>query len=807
MRDEELADLPEAFPLRRVSPAWRALAILGVIGLGVLFVILFVTWGALLQARTQAAATFATPAPAMAWAPPVQANAEPDDAAEPADDPGLPYPVREDLRPPELARWPGQRPAGAGGPGRSPRDRFLAKGEEVWKCPKRQFPSEVVVSADGMNIAFVAGDSLVVGPKENPAAVNANMFGGMAAMGGGPVAANPGGPWVFAGQPGQVASLHPAGLPAWSPDSASVYFADANGRIRRYQMAQANLQVLGVTGDSPAPLPPDAQRIAFVRSRPVPKVDAPGSPAAPDPTEVVLADADGGNPRVLVAESRSSWKLPAFSPNGKRLALVSNRGHEGEPVPQWRVFVLDVDAKDPAATLKPLSPPAYQAGPVAWAPDGKAVVYARSQHPLPPDCSDGELGLGNRSIDLFLYDFDAARETRLTRGGGFTSPSIDKDGNLYYLAWTTGKSGTGLYLRQVPLLDARRFAEREPNPAARHAKAWAALLRRSLDAAGVAADADGSRLTPESLAKVDESFRRLYRETFEEEAPQDVTGLDRQQREVQSLSLAKPDRAGVGLVLGAVRGEYLRRHHGAKWNLSKGPLVSTAHKGDAPDKPADGADGESLFGMIANPFQTAAAGAPADDDDDTGLAYPWSLAVIVQHAEGRTLLLTNDPASAQKALKSLADPELAKGADLLKDRKTAAEAEKVLLGVVTRHEQNYRLALHVGKLLYEHRRLTALNKLMQRQCDREPRDARKYNLLGLAFLETDAQRAIGEFRNALRCDLYYGPAYLNLADAYQESGNANAAAACLRRYLQLLPGGPLAADARRRLGPLPEPNQ
>jgi hypothetical protein len=76
--------------------------------------------------------------------------------------------------------------------------------------------------------------------------------------------------------------------------------------------------------------------------------------------------------------------------------------------------------------------------------------------------------------------------------------------------------------------------------------------------------------------------------------------------------------------------------------------------------------------------------------------------------------------------------------------------------------------------------------------------AEKYNLLGLALVDSDRRRAIEAFKNALRCNLGFGAAYLNLADAYLGAPDGAAAKLCLERYLELFPQGELAADARRR---------
>jgi predicted Zn-dependent protease len=164
------------------------------------------------------------------------------------------------------------------------------------------------------------------------------------------------------------------------------------------------------------------------------------------------------------------------------------------------------------------------------------------------------------------------------------------------------------------------------------------------------------------------------------------------------------------------------------------------------------------------------------------------------------LVLTNDAAAANAIVAELSDPELSRAAELLQQGK-AESAEQVFQSLLKqkRHEQNLHLALQIGELLYEAKRLPALQKLTEDQCDRLPHDARKFNLLGLALLEGEPRQAVDAFKNALRCDLRFESAYLNLAQAYQLANDPQSARMCLQRYLAFIPGGVYAADARRRL--------
>jgi tetratricopeptide (TPR) repeat protein len=81
-------------------------------------------------------------------------------------------------------------------------------------------------------------------------------------------------------------------------------------------------------------------------------------------------------------------------------------------------------------------------------------------------------------------------------------------------------------------------------------------------------------------------------------------------------------------------------------------------------------------------------------------------------------------------------------------------------------------------------------------------DSPKYNLLGLAELESNPKEAATHFKTALRYDLNYAPAYLNLSQAYQKLNEVESARWCLLRCLKLMPYGPSAQDARQRLAAL-----
>jgi tetratricopeptide (TPR) repeat protein len=482
------------------------------------------------------------------------------------------------------------------------------------------------------------------------------------------------------------------------------------------------------------------------------------------------------------------------SPDGKRLALVSDQGLEGRTPRRLRVFVMPIEGGKP----EPVSPEAAVVGPVCWTPDGKGLVYARSQDHAPPEgWALPSQGLF-RNLDLYQLHLETKRETRLSRGGGFSAPHVTRDGSLHFLTWALDSQAIHLRLRKMSLADALTLAAEMPDPPPRSAAAWTGLAGDVLKEATLRPEEDGSRVAHEALTRLAATFERHYLERFKTAAPSDVAGLERQRDELRALPLRAETQARLAFILGVVEGEYLRRRHGSRWQLVPGPLFPV----EAPDVATN------PFAYVVSPFHpptpkvTQPPAAPATIRNGT-------LGELLRRAEGRPIVLSNRPAEAVASVAAV--PELAQADALFKAMK-ADEAARLLLGLMKGppHEKNLHLALVVAGMLYEQGRTTELLELMSQQRDLPPNDARKFNMLGIALLtapqmegEPDrARQAIDAFQNAIRCDLRFGPAYFNLAQAYVRAQERGAARLCLFRYLQLEPQGPFVADAQRRLAEL-----
>ncbi len=757
-------DLPPRKRPAGVGGGWRVAAIVFGALTGVFALFLVLVSLALVNRPRPFPPPPPQPQPFFKQLPAPAGNAAKDDDPDKGDPQKLPYPLAQDLRPAgSVPHVPGE-PAAKAEP--TAREEFLRTGSVVWSSDEPSPPRAVVVSPDGKAIAYAGPQGVMVGSPRVPLSVP------------GTEPAAP--PQRGAPAGGGLAVAEPAGALSWSATGKAVYWAAADGRVGVIPPDGGPVEIIdGARARWAMAVPPNDERLVLVRELARPKVEAPLRSYPADPSEVVVFDRKKKATHILIPLGTAVWRAPAVSPDGKRLALISDTGHEGEWQGLWRVFVIDLDGGVP----KPLTPPAARCGSVCWAPDGKALVYERgavtNEANYPTDAF---------RTNLFEVDIATGREAPLTAGAEFASPSVSTAGDLYCVATTRQGAAEHVELVRLPRDKAREFAAKQ-RPARHNAKEWTALAVAALQDAGLPADAKAPALDEARVKKLAASFADDYRKRFGGVLPDTAAGLDRLRAETRALNLPPAERRRVALVLGAAEGEYLCRKHRARWALEKptGPPLA--------DPKID-----ELFRTVVNPFHDFWG--DGDEDLDDGPVFGGLTAALSQ-AEGRPLVLAHD--ATVRTHVAAADPDLARGTALLKEGR-ADEADRVLLEMTKRHAGNYHLALHVGAVLSEQGHAAALRTLADQlnlKAD-ELKDARVYNLVGVSRLDDDPKAAVTAFRNALRCNLYHGPAYFNLALAYEKQNDVASARLCLRRYLKLLAYSPMADEARRRLAELPQ---
>lgn len=745
-----------------VSPLWQVFALLATLGAFLLFIIALALGAALViawrEGRT-ANRNFVQPAVAV----PADAERGWDPDEEP---PNPPYPLEADLH----SNPAEPLDAAVRKDHKTVRDRFVALGEALlWSMPEGVMPYNLKISPDGKHAAFLTGNQFYVGPID-----------------GEPIAIRGEGPF---GAPGLF-----SGRPAWSADGQSLYVADSEGGLFVQNVLFNRLERLGYSGDCPIPV--GDRHLIYRRRRPRLKTDLSFQSARPDPIEVVMLDHATRAVRVLIPNGAPGLEPLCVSPDGRRLVVQASEPTKSNAYEfRQRLYLADLQGEG-AVELKPIGPVYLGTAEVGWLADGDALLLAYTPQLSPPDRWESN-GPRNGS-ELYHFDLATEKQTRLSRGGALIAFAGTAADDLFLYVNQQTQPVWTRNLRRVPLATLKKFADEEPERVPREGRDWTALFDRVLEEHCIPVEMRASALDAKTVAGLAQSFAAFYREAFDAEPPADPEAWDRLMVELSSLNL--PQRNRAALVLGAAVGEYLRKEHGAVWSLESEPLPPVEPVVIPPTE-------ESPFLDELNPFETMAnrfiANEVEEDIDEVYVPTLWVRALI-QQAEGRTIVMGNTAAALRRGVESLTDPDLKRASELF-ERKKSEEAEQLLLALLQKpkHTANRLLKLHVARMLCEEERGKAVIALLDPEAGRPlERDARVCNLLGLAVLETDPKRAVEYFHTALRCDLYFGAAYLNMAEAFRRLKNVESATLCLRRYLKLQPYGTYAIDARHRLARL-----
>ena len=220
--------------------------------------------------------------------------------------------------------------------------------------------------------------------------------------------------------------------PSWSPDGKRIIFYSNRDGHAIDGRSTSEIYVMNVDGGNPQNLTndrnddrfpawsPDGKRIAFVSDR-----DGP-----PRYFDIYVMDADGSNLQRLTNDPRDD-RFPAWSPDSERIVFGARReGHfETKFAVTYEIYVMDADGGNQRRRTKNL----HDDRSPSWSPDGTRIVFSARRDGHVQD----KWGL---TYEIYVMDADGGNEQRLTENGVYEGqPAWSPDGKR--IAFVSNRDG------------------------------------------------------------------------------------------------------------------------------------------------------------------------------------------------------------------------------------------------------------------------------------------------------------------------------------------------------------------------------